>query len=640
MSLRDPKIRRTAAVAIASRVVASRAASTLGPNMKDGDEARSSSGGARTVADGISVGPQPTSGKKTRIPPRLRSHSSLAAASAVPSSPEGPPPPHVHPTGAGLDSFRAMQERKGCRTPFDANGPSEGLRRPAIGMEELRDLASQKTTPLSLANMYRYARGDDHAQRLRNARFLHRELPIRIAQRAVDLLTLPHGLNKTRPIRGIAETYLSYLEKFKRMPCPTNAKEEAKFTMMLEGLVQDRTAIPMAIARGVSSLRDIRREELDVRRLQEIEEALYRFFTARVGLRFLTEHHILSSPERKEAIRKEQKMMWLQKGLAARGGGDVNELEICDSKGTGGSGRFLGCIQKDCDPVREVRAVADQVVRKTRDCYGVSPRIEIVDCTEGTNAKKDFTYVPHHLQYMLAELLKNSCRATVRRYLDGDVTQEDHASRRCDDDDETTEDGQSDSDSDEESNLPPVRVVVVKGAEDLSIKIADRGGGVPRSAMKKIWTFAHSTLGSGPAFDVKEATSDFGTDEFTGGRIRGFGLPLARTYARYFGGELTLKSMEGYGVDAYLYLPMLGVACENLPQRVNASPGNRDSHPVEDGRIGNPKFAAYGGGSGATRSGTNGQTFAPQQPGLDDFWAEKNKASSSSVMKMLAQKAL
>ena len=35
--------------------------------------------------------------------------------------------------------------------------------------------------------------------------------------------------------------------------------------------------------------------------------------------------------------------------------------------------------------------------------------------------------------------------------------------------------------------------------------------------------------------------------------------------------------MEGYGVDAYVYLPVLGSACEKLPQRVNLSPGNLDS---------------------------------------------------------------
>jgi hypothetical protein len=34
----------------------------------------------------------------------------------------------------------------------------------------------------------------------------------------------------------------------------------------------------------------------------------------------------------------------------------------------------------------------------------------------------------------------------------------------------------------------------------------------------------------------------------------GFGLPLSRLYARYFGGNLSLISMPGYGVDAYLNL--------------------------------------------------------------------------------------
>ena len=124
-------------------------------------------------------------------------------------------------------------------------------------------------------------------------------------------------------------------------------------------------------------------------------------------------------------------------------------------------------------------------------------------------------------------------------------------------------------------SLSAIRVVVTKGAEDVTIKIADRGGGMPRSVAKRIWSFAHSTLTKEGR--NQEGEKDFGKDEFTGGHIRGFGLPLARIYARYFGGEVTIKSMEGYGVDAYVYLPVLGVACENLPQRVNLSPGNLDS---------------------------------------------------------------
>lgn len=63
--------------------------------------------------------------------------------------------------------------------------------------------------------------------------------------------------------------------------------------------------------------------------------------------------------------------------------------------------------------------------------------------------------------------------------------------------------------------------------------------------------------------------------------MSGFGLPLARIYARYFGGELTLLSLEGHGVDAYLYLPRLGYQCEKLPSLVKTSPGGGDSTAAE-----------------------------------------------------------
>lgn len=128
-------------------------------------------------------------------------------------------------------------------------------------------------------------------------------------------------------------------------------------------------------------------------------------------------------------------------------------------------------------------------------------------------------------------------------------------------------------DSDQSRMIAPIVVVIVKGEEDVTIKVADRGGGIPRSKMVHVWKFAHSTAGDG------ESSSDFGEDATTGTRIRGFGLPLARIYARYLGGELTLKSMEGYGVDAYLHLPRLGDSCENLPLQVRFSPGELNSNP-------------------------------------------------------------
>jgi pyruvate dehydrogenase kinase 2/3/4 len=399
-----------------------------------------------------------------------------------------------------------------------------------VNKRELLALASQQPTPLRLADMYKYGFGTDLAQRLRNAQFLHKELQIRIAQRAVDLLTLPHGLSEATPIRQVASMYLEYLLKFQQIPSPTNTEEEDAFTDMLQGLVLDRTTIPMDIARGVVAWRDDRRENLELERLQEMEDALYRFFTARVGLRFVTEHHVLSSPrESTRALR------------------NVTHMFPSDQEDT-----VLGCIQTNCDLVKEVTKVSELVSQQTREYYGMCPEIDIVDCIR-QDLSREFTYVPHHLHYMLGELLKNSCRATLRRTMDSDLHK---------------------GNSNKKATLPPIRVIIVKGEEDVTIKIADTGGGIPRSLMNSIWKFAHSTA------DEDESNTDFGMIEGSGAKIRGFGLPLARIYARYFGGELTLKSTEGYGLDAYLHLPRLGDSCEHLPLRVRRSPGERISLPT------------------------------------------------------------
>lgn len=287
-------------------------------------------------------------------------------------------------------------------------------------MDELLALASCQPTPLSLKAMFEYAPKKSSQKssssaaakkyvdldRLRNSQFLHRELPIRIAQRAIDLLTLPYGLNRTKEVQSIANTYLQYLQKLREFPMPTNAESEREFTDQLKSFILDRHSIPMAIARGLQSLEDGRRAPMDVRRLAEMEDALSRFFTARVGLRFLVEHHVLTGNEEgSDALYRQQ--------LEAEGGLELLETDPLIQLPSGDD--CCGSIQKNCDPVLEVRRTAARVTKLCRESYGIAPEIEVVDCTSSADADTPFTYVPHHLRYMLAELLKNSCRATVKR---------------------------------------------------------------------------------------------------------------------------------------------------------------------------------------------------------------------------------
>ena len=179
--------------------------------------------------------------------------------------------------------------------------------------------------------------------------------------------------------------------------------------------------------------------------------------------------------------------------------------------------------------------------------------------------------------------------------------------------------------SKEAPTVPSIRVVIVKGAEDVTIKIADKAGGIPRSDARKVWSFAHTNMDESSM--KKEMETEFETDEFTGSAIRGFGLPLARIYARYFGGELTIKSMEGFGVDAYLYLPVLGAACENLPQRVTQSPGNLDSNPSD-----------YHDGEGGTDSGISANANASGYGGARG--GEDDTQSNVPIIEKISKRAL
>lgn len=117
------------------------------------------------------------------------------------------------------------------------------------------------------------------------------------------------------------------------------------------------------------------------------------------------------------------------------------------------------------------------------------------------------------------------------------------------------------------SEMPPVRVIIADGEqnEDVVIKVSDEGGGIARSHMQRIWSYLFTT--ARPAFE-SDGTDDFpdsqiGTDSPLAGL--GYGLPTSRAYARYFGGDLNVMSMEGYGTDAFLHLSRLGNRNEPLP---------------------------------------------------------------------------
>jgi pyruvate dehydrogenase kinase 2/3/4 len=100
------------------------------------------------------------------------------------------------------------------------------------------------------------------------------------------------------------------------------------------------------------------------------------------------------------------------------------------------------------------------------------------------------------------------------------------------------------------------------GGEEVTIKIRDEGGGIRRSGLQRIWTYLYTTADS-PLLDMDGDSASAGGPVVLAGY--GYGLPLSRLYARYFGGDLQVISMDGYGTDAYLHLNRLGNVQEPLP---------------------------------------------------------------------------
>ncbi|GAA0146384.1 non-receptor serine/threonine protein kinase [Lithospermum erythrorhizon] len=185
----------------------------------------------------------------------------------------------------------------------------------------------------------------------------------------------------------------------------------------------------------------------------------------------------------------------------------------------------IGYIHTKMSPLEVARNASEDARSICMREYGSAPQVNIYGDPNFT-----FPYVPPHLHLMVFELVKNSLRAVQEQFMDSDKI------------------------------APPVRIIVADGLEDVTIKVSDEGGGIPRSGLNKIFTYLYST-----AKDPLDEQSDTPTDNIATMAGYGYGLPISRMYARYFGGDLQIISMEGYGTDAYLHLSRLGDSQEPLP---------------------------------------------------------------------------
>ncbi|CAE6930053.1 Bckdk [Symbiodinium natans] len=186
---------------------------------------------------------------------------------------------------------------------------------------------------------------------------------------------------------------------------------------------------------------------------------------------------------------------------------------------------FIGVVQKEMSPHRIIQELSNEITRLTEAIYGVAPEIEFrgnVSCT--------LDYIPRHVQFMCQELLKNAVRATTERHKPRDRRSVGFAS---------------------EPAMPKVVVELQKGDVHVIIKISDQGGGVPKRVQDEAWQYGWTTADNDHEDEEDPYSGCTWRKELAG---YGFGLPLTRLHAQYFGGDVFMQALPGHGTDMYLLL--------------------------------------------------------------------------------------
>ncbi|XP_034838686.1 pyruvate dehydrogenase (acetyl-transferring) kinase, mitochondrial [Maniola hyperantus] len=325
--------------------------------------------------------------------------------------------------------------------------------------------------------------------------FLRKELPVRLANIMKEIALLPDNLLQMPSVGLVNQWYERSFEEI--IEFEKKEPEPPVLDQFCERLVHIRNRhadVVQTMAQGVLELKES--HEVDPGIENSIQYFLDRFYMSRISIRMLINQHTLLFGEQ----------------IGSRQA-SVNGMGI--------GGRHIGSIDPACDVVAVVRDAYENARFLCDRYYLASPELELMQHGRSSDQPMPIVYVPSHLYHMLFELFKNAMRAVMESH---------------------------------ENSPPPIQVNLVRGREDVSVKMSDRGGGISRSVSNLLFKYMYSTA-------PQPSKSDSQNVPLAG---YGYGLPISRLYARYFHGDLVLMSCEGFGTDAVIYLKALSNEANEL----------------------------------------------------------------------------
>eukprot|EP00927_Polykrikos_kofoidii_P079756 TRINITY_DN7657_c0_g2_i1.p2 TRINITY_DN7657_c0_g2~~TRINITY_DN7657_c0_g2_i1.p2 ORF type:complete len:398 (+),score=67.53 TRINITY_DN7657_c0_g2_i1:39-1196(+) len=360
--------------------------------------------------------------------------------------------------------------------------------------------ARKPMKPLTIQQLIARTPGVSEEEHVKHAQWCHEELPVRVAHRLNDFLALPYVVVCNNRIHQVFKLFLHSFETLSEYKKFDDIAGADRFATELRSHVRSHSQMIPLMQEGYAELQTLFDSHVD------LDAFFNQTFFTRIGNRVLAEHFL-----------------------------GVHEERL---RGTAAPDGRLGIVQPDCCLAEMARSVAADLGALCNEVYGMYPELQLLG-----ELDTRLSFVPEHLHFILQEILKNAFRATIENHI-----------RRA---------------PSVSTPLPVVLLEIMKGSFDVTLKISDRGGGMRSEKLAMVWRYGYTS--------TKEDRAR-GHDQHSGGELSalcggdhtarrqiagyGFGLPLSRVYAQYFGGDIHIQSMYGYGTDVYLNLNHLGNMAE------------------------------------------------------------------------------
>jgi len=322
-------------------------------------------------------------------------------------------------------------------------------------------------------------------------KFLRHEIPTRLAHIMQELNHMPKNLLQVPSVKIVRKWYMESFKDLMDFQDTSDASTENR-DRFARILLNIKRRHDATVETMAKGIMELKEAEGHDAIIPAVQYFLDRFYMNRIGIRLLMTQHLALFEENLTRSSKS---------------------------------RFIGVFEPNCHVKSIVTDAIDNAGLLCEEYYLDAPDVVITEHNSSSRGEDIIiAYVPSHLYFVMFELLKNAMRATIETHGDKDP-------------------------------LPPVKVDIVRGSEDLTIRISDEGNGIPRSHMENLFMYHYSTA---PQPDQNTLTTPMAG--------YGYGLPLSRLYAKYFGGDLQITSMQGFGSSAYVYLKALsGDAQEVIP---------------------------------------------------------------------------